>query len=167
MPTMTELRKQAVAGLVPPQVDEAIIRVAWPSVAAFPPAAGLGRVLMRSMVLAPLGWLLLAPIYFKKIVPYLGSRYTLTNRRVLIQRGPKLRGSEASLADIDEVRVVSDANSDFYRAATLEILSRGKVILTLPGVPSPEAFRVAVLNAAKAWGPILQRPADAAATSPV
>ena len=84
---MTDGRKQAVTGLVPPQLDETTIRVVWPSVAATPAVAALGRWLMRSMVLAPFGWLLLAPFYFKKILPGLACRYTLTNRRLMIQKG--------------------------------------------------------------------------------
>jgi hypothetical protein len=155
MPTMTDVRKQAVAGLVPPQVSEAIIRVAWPSVTAFSGVASLGRILTHTYVLAPLGWLLMAPLYFKKVLPFIGTRYTLTNKRLLIQRGHRLRGPEVSLDAIEDVRLVTDANSAFFRSATLEIISKGQVVLTLPGVPGPEAFRHAILNAAKAWGPVL------------
>ena len=84
---MTDRRKQIVSGLVPPQLDEAVIRTVWPSVAAFPGPASLGRVLMKSMILAPLGWLLLAPVYFLKVLPGFGRRLVLTNRRVMFQKG--------------------------------------------------------------------------------
>ena len=60
MPTMPDARKQAVTGLIPPQVGEAVIRIVWPSVAAIPPVARLGQTLMRSIIGAPLAWLLLA-----------------------------------------------------------------------------------------------------------
>ena len=46
-----------------------------------------------------------------------------------------------------------DANSDFYRTANLEIISKDRVALVLRGVPGPEAFRHAILNACKAWVP--------------
>src|SRR5215510_6272649 len=75
--------RQAVAGLTPPEVGEAMIREAWPTVAAHPGAANLGKKLIRSIALAPLGWLLLAPLYFMKILPFFARRYTLTNRRVM------------------------------------------------------------------------------------
>jgi hypothetical protein len=154
MLSMTDVRRQAVTGLVPPQQSEAVIREVWPSVAAVPPAAGLGRILMTSRIGAPVGWLLLAPLYFKKILPFLATRYWLTNRRVAVMRGLKPKAAaEAALADIDEVRVITDANSDFYRAANLEIVSKGKVVLTLKGVPGPESFRHAIVNAVKAWVP--------------
>jgi hypothetical protein len=154
MVSMTDRRKQIVTGLVPPALDEAVIRQAWPSVAAHPAIAGLGRTLMRTIILAPLGWLLLAGPYFAKVLPGLARRYTLTNRRLMIQRGiPPAPAQEVALADIDDVRIHEDANSSFYRAANLEVASHGKVVLVLPGVPNPEAFRHAILNAAKAWVP--------------
>jgi hypothetical protein len=151
---MTDRRKQAVTGVVPPQLDEAVIRVAWPSVAAFPAAASLGRTLMRTIVLAPLGWVLLAPLYFSKVIPGLARRYVLTNRRLMFQRGLRyLPAQEVPLADIEEVRIQEDANSPFYRAANLEMLSKGAIRMTLYGVPGPQAFRRAILNACEAWVP--------------
>jgi len=154
MPSMTDVRTQPVTGLTPPQVGEALIRGAWPSVAATPAVARLGRALILSIIGAPLGWLVMAPFYFMKVLPFLATRYTLTNRRVMIQRGLKpVPVQEVPLADIEEVRVVKDDNSAFFRSATLELVSKGQVALTLPGVPEPEAFRQAILNACMAWVP--------------
>src|SRR5438132_10933069 len=151
---MTDRRNQIVAGLVPPQLDEAVIRIVWPSVAAFPGLASLGRGLMRSVILAPLGWLLLAPAYFLKVLPGFGRRFVLTNRRLMFQKCLRFQPlEEVALADIDEVRVHKDANSDFYGSANLEIVSKERVVLTLRGVPGPESFRHAILNACKAWVP--------------
>jgi hypothetical protein len=109
---------------------------------------------MFTYILAPLSWLLMAPFYFKKILPFLALRYTLTNRRLMIMRGLKPAPTqEIPLADIDEVRIVKDANTPFFGAANLEIVSNGKVALTLRGVPGPEAFKHAILNACMAWVP--------------
>lgn len=147
--------KQAVTGLVPPQTAEANLRTAWPAVTdASAGAAGFGRSLIQTKLLAPLAWLLLAPLYFKKILPFLAKRYTLTNRRLIIQRGLKPKPSqEVKLEDIDDIRLVESTFSAFYRAATLEVISGGKVVLTLGGVPDPETFRQSVLNAVRAWVP--------------
>ena len=151
---MQDVRDQAVTGLVPPQVAEAMIREVFPSVAASPAIAGLGRALMKSMILAPLAWPLLALLYFKKILPFLAIRYTLTNRRLMIRRGLQARPShEVALSEIDDVRVERDANSEFYRAGNLVILADGKPIMTLVGVPEPESFRHAIINGYKAWVP--------------
>ena len=72
----------------------------------------------------------------------------------MIRRGLKgTPGQEVALADIDEVRVTTDANSDFFRAANIEILTKGEVKLTLRGVPEAESFKHAIMNARNAWVP--------------
>jgi hypothetical protein len=151
---MPDDRQQPVTGVVPPQHAEAKIREAWPSVARSPAVANLGRLLTRTIVLAPLAWLLMSLLYFAKVMPVTGRRYTLTNRRLMIRKGWSGKvGGEVPLAEIDELEVRTDANSDFFRAGTLEVISGGQVRLRLPGTPEPEAFRVAVLNACNAWVP--------------
>jgi hypothetical protein len=147
--------RQAVAGLMPPQLGEAMIREVWPSVVGYAPGlCGMAAALMRSVVLAPLGWLLLAPVFGRKFSPVICRRYTVTNRRLMIRTGlrpaPK---QEVPLADIDDVRVVPESLDAFYRAGDLEVLSRGQVVMKLPGVPEPESFRHSILNAVRAWVP--------------
>jgi hypothetical protein len=151
---MPEVRKQVITGVMPPEMGEARIRETWPSVAAFPGVAKLGRVLTGTIVLAPLAWLLMGAIYFGKLAPFAARRYTVTNRRVMIRRGLKGKPSqEIALADIDDVRVQTDANSDFFRAANIDLLAKGQVALTLHAVPDAESFRHAILNARNAWVP--------------
>jgi hypothetical protein len=151
---MQDVRKQVVTGLVPPQSGEAIIRDTWRSVAAWPAVAGAGRMLTRTIIGAPLAWLMMAPFYFLRVIPFLARRYTLTNRRLMIRRWPQRSFvQEVPLSDIDEVRVRKDANSDFFRAGTLEIVSRGAVVMTLVGVPEPESFRHSIIHAYTAWVP--------------
>lgn len=165
---MQDVGQQAFTGLTPPQAGEALIREAWPSVAARPGVASVGRVLTRSIIGAPLAWLLMGLFYFLKVFPFLATRYTLTNRRLMIRRGLRPEPArEIALAEIDDVRLLTDANSEFFRAGTLEILSHGKPVLTLPGVPEPESFRRSILDACAAWVPGRTRgvfvPAKAAA----
>lgn len=151
---MAEALAQCITGVVPPELCEARIREAYPSVAAHPAVASIGRILTGTIVLAPLGWLIMSTAYFGKLLPVVGRRYTITNRRLRIRKG--WRGNpekEIALADIDDVRLVTDANSDFFRAGNLEIVSKGQVALTLYGVPEPEGFRHAILNARNAWVP--------------
>jgi hypothetical protein len=151
---MLEARKQAVTGLVPPQLGESLIREVWPSVAQYHGPARLGRQLTRSIAGAPLAWLLLAPFYFSKIMPFLAKRYTLTNRRLMIRRGLLPKSThEVCLAAIDDVRVRKDGNSAFFRSGDLDVVSNGKTILTLAGVPEPESFRHNVMDARNAWAP--------------
>jgi hypothetical protein len=151
---MSERIAQVITGVVPPQLGEALIREAWPSVQSQPALATIGRQLTATILLAPLAWLLMSTVYFGKVLPIIGRRYTLTNRRLMIRKGWKCTvGQEIALADIEAVRVAADANSDFFRAGNLEIVSKGHVVLTLRGVPEPDGFRHAILNACNAWVP--------------
>jgi hypothetical protein len=150
--------RQAVAGLMPPQLDEALIREGWPTVVAFSPGISrLGERLMKTIVLAPFAWFfLLAPLFLWKFRPFFCKRYTLTNRRLMIQRGIKpqpVAGLEVPLADIDDVRIADGTYDPFYLSGDLEVLSKGQVRLRLRGAPEPESFRHAILNAVKAWVP--------------
>lgn len=145
-----------ITGLVPPRMEEVRIRDVWPSVAASPAIAGLGRALTRTFILAPLAWMLMGLIYFAKVLPFTARRYCLTNRRVLIRKGWSGKvGGEIPLGRIRDVRVVSDANSDFFRAADLEFLVEGsdQPQLVLQAVPEPENFRRTILHARDAWYP--------------
>ncbi len=154
MALMMDVRNQVVNGLVPPLTGEAMVRQVFPSVAASTGIASLGRALMRTIVLAPLGWLIMALPYFGKVLPLIGRRYSLTNRRLMIRGGWSQKViQEILLGKIDEVRIQEDANSPFFRAATLEIISGGEVALKLRGVPGPEGFRHAIVDARNAWAP--------------
>jgi hypothetical protein len=148
--------RQAVTGLTPPDQREAIIREVRPSASAHPAISGLAKRLTGTLILAPLAWLLLAPLFLMKFLPFVCTRYTLTNRRLMIRRGlAKPRPiHEVALADIDEVRLDAATQDSFFQSATLEIVSKGKVVMHLPGVAQPEAFRHSVLNAYRAWAPI-------------
>jgi Bacterial PH domain len=160
MALMSEVRSQIITGMVPPLSGEAMVRQVFPSVAASSGIASLGRALMRTYVLAPLGWLIMALPYFGKVLPLIGRRYSLTNRRLMIRQGWTQKVvEEILLGKIDEVRIVEDANSPFFRAATLEIVSDGKVAMKLPGVPGPEGFRHAIVDARNAWAPRISPPA--------
>jgi hypothetical protein len=147
--------RQAITGLTPPQLGEAMIREVRPTVvAASAAASALGEKLIRSIILAPLGWLLLAPLYFKRIMPGICKRYTLTNQSLKIQKGLKPSPTRIiALSDIEEVRLDPASYNQFYRSGTLEIMGKGTVQMRLTGVPEPDSFRNAILNACAAWVP--------------
>ena len=151
---MAESVPQGVGAAALAEVAEGRVREVWPSVASFPAIASLGQLLTRTIVLAPLAWLVMSTVYFGKLMPFLMRRYTLTNRRVMIRKG--WHGSvaqEVPLSAIDEIRVVADGNITFFRAADLQIVGGGKVLMTLAGVPDPESFRHAILDTCQAWAP--------------
>jgi hypothetical protein len=153
-------RKQAVTGLIPPQMGEAVIRETWPSLNAtnLPGAAaltGLATLLSDTIVLRPVAWLLLLPFFVAKIAPVIATYYRLSNQRLGIVRfGWSKPFRDIALQNIEDVRIDPATNNTYFRSATLDIISQGKVALQLPGVAEPESFRLAILNACKAWAPI-------------
>ena len=44
--------------------------------------ASLGKALTRTIILAPLAWLIMSLSYFGKVLPFVGVRYRLTDRRI-------------------------------------------------------------------------------------
>jgi hypothetical protein len=146
--------RQAVAGLMPPQLSEAMIREVWPTIMDGSPAiAALGSKLIKTVFLAPLGWMLNGLLFGKKFMPFVCKRYTLTNRRLMVRRGLRPASvHEVALKDIDDVRLDANSYDAFYRSGNLDVVSGGNVVLKLTGVPEPESFRHAIINAVKAWG---------------
>src|SRR4051812_31961198 len=71
---MPAMLAQVITGVVPPLLGEARIREAWPSVQSKPAIASLGRALSRTIILAPLGWLLMSTVYFGKVLLVIGRR---------------------------------------------------------------------------------------------
>jgi len=87
------------------------------------------RLLSLDSFLPTIGWLVLAPIYFKKLLAVmpglsgLATRYRLTNRRLMICKGFQAAPvQELPLDRIKDVKLVTDANSEFFVAGRLEVL---------------------------------------------
>jgi hypothetical protein len=169
MPVMAELQSQAVTGVTANQTGECLVREAWPSVASAHPAAAFARRCFTSgplvILLAPIGWIVLAPFLLNRIagmiIPGLGGmakRYKLTNRRLCVCKGAKATVNESiPLDEIKEVKLKTDEVSDYYFAGTLEIIGHDdKVLMTLPGVREAESFGHAIRQTATAWGPLLK-----------
>jgi hypothetical protein len=176
---MVDMRSQAVVGVVPPDVAEALLAERWPSVASRggiarlgsaiqEQAAGLFRATIKlptilaiilvlpvtiiAFFMASLAWLFLSLAFLLKIGPFVATRYTLTNRRLMIRKGLKPRPvQEVKLSEIEEVRVVPDTEQPFYLAADLEIISDGKSVLRLAGVPEYKTFKRSIEDAYVAW----------------
>jgi hypothetical protein len=155
-PPVVRHPKQAVTGVMPPQVAEATIREVCPSVngTRLPALASLAQVLSDTIVLRPLAWLLLLPLFVGNLLPLVAKRYRLTNRRLMIHRlGLRTPFREIALADIETVRFDPTSWSHYYRSGTLEIVSKGQPAFHLYGVKEPESFRLSILNACSAWAP--------------
>lgn len=168
MPALADIRDQAVTGVASPQLGEAVIRDIWPSVSANSAAASFARACYKSTIFAPIGWLALAPLYFQKLlaVPFpfgpgissMALRYRLTNRRLMICKGMRPEPTqEVPLNQIHDVAIEKDANSEFFYSGTLLIKdATGRNLMTLPGVREPESAQQHIMQAAGAWGPMLE-----------
>jgi hypothetical protein len=159
--------RQAIAGVMAPQLDEAMIREVWPSVVAYK-GGHAAAWLTTSGFGIPVGLPMLGYLLARKFLPFVCKRYTLTNRRLMIRRGLKPSPAQGvALSEIDDVRLLPGSLHPFYRSADLEVLSKGQVALRLPGVPDPESFRHSILNAVKAWVPDKAKGPWLAANAPV
>jgi hypothetical protein len=130
------------------------IREIWPTVARVPAVSNLGKLLNNTIILAPLGWLLMSGVYFGKLLPIIAVRYRLTDKAIMIVRGWSGGVSQqVPLADIDDVLLDTASVDSFFRSANLEVMHDGKVAMTLTAVPDAESFRHAILDARNAWAP--------------
>ncbi len=149
--------KQAIAGVVPADLDEVTMMTVWPSVASFALGRFLGRLYniqagfyvfrignFIALAATPLALLL----YFWRVIPFAGVRYRITNRRVVVQRG--LGGRDERWVDLDrfdQIEVQVRPGQEWYHAGDLIFRNGDTETLRLAGVSRPESFRHACLNA--------------------
>lgn len=153
--------KQPIAGVHPPEQREVTVAIVWPSNAAY----GIGRFLGRlyeirlgfyffrlgnliALASAPLALM----IYFVKVLPWVGRRFRLTNRRVLVERG--LRGVYERGIELDRfnaIDVVVRPGQAWYDAGDLVFRKDNVESFRLEGVPRVEGFRQMCLKSQRAY----------------
>src|SRR5688572_9936760 len=124
------MRSQPIAGVVPAEIRETTVMTVWPSVAKF----GLGRALGSLFAirwpdvyifrLGNLIALLSIPIalvlFFMRIAPWIGTRYRLTNCRVIVERGLKsVEDKAVDLDRFDAIDIVVQPGQAWYYAGDL------------------------------------------------
>ena len=151
---------QPIAGVVASEVKEVTIMIVWPSNAAY----GIGRLLGQAYaiqagfyiftignLIALLSIPIALAIYFYRVAPFVGTRYKLTNRRVIVQSG--LSGTDDRWVDLDRfdrIEVVRLPGQAWYDAGDLVFSKAGVETFRLSGVSRPEAFRHVCLKAHQA-----------------
>jgi len=143
---------QPIAGVVPAETRENTVMTVWPSVAKF----GLGRVLGQLFAirwpdvyifrLGNLIALLSIPIalvlFFMRIAPGIGTRYRLTNRRVIVERGlTSVEDKAVDLDRFDTVNIEIQPGQAWYHAGDLVFKLGNVETFRLEGVSRPAAFR--------------------------
>ena len=143
--------KQAIAGVVARDMAEVDVMTIWPSIAAYPSGRFLGRLYANrvGIYIFRLGNLIaLASIphalflYFYRILPWVGSRYTLTNRRVIVQRG--LQAVEDKSTELDRfnrIEIAVQPGQSWFKAGDLLFYQGETETFRLEGVSRPKVFR--------------------------
>ncbi|MGL4515011.1 MAG: PH domain-containing protein [Lacipirellulaceae bacterium] len=173
-----------IAGVHPPEVREATVATAWPSIAAGRRGRWLGRLAGNRLgvrlggVPLTLGWGIAIATAPLAAALYLGwkaprwplivvgprnprcRRYRVTNRRLLVERPLEKDArieAELPLDAFDEVRVEVLPGQEWYKAGDLVFVRCGAEAFRLAGVSRPEAFRQIVLKTQRAC--VRQQPA--------
>lgn len=155
--TTATMTHEPIAGVVPAQLREATVMTVWPSVAMY----GLGQMLGQ---LYAIRWpdiyifrvghliaLLSIPValvlYFARIAPFIGTRYRLTNRRVIVERGlTAVEDKAVDLDRFDNVEIAVLPGQAWYDAGDLVFKLGNVETFRLSGVSRPAAFRATVLK---------------------
>jgi hypothetical protein len=158
---------QAIAGVSPSQVKETPVMTVWPSIAAY----GLGRAMGQGFairwpdvyifrlgnLLALLSIPIALPLFFLRVLPGVGTRYLLTNRRIVVLRG--LAGKEEKFVDLDRfdtIEIVVQPGQAWYDAGDL-VFKLGTIeTFRLEGVSRPGAFRATCLKSQMAHSSVKQ-----------
>jgi hypothetical protein len=91
-------------------------------------------------------------LYFWRLLPGVGQRYALTNRRVVVQTA--ITGIDLAAIDLDgfdtiEIDVLP--GQAWFNAGDLSFLRQGREVFRLAGVQWPEAFRQNCLKSHQAY----------------
>jgi hypothetical protein len=153
---------QAISGVSPASVKETTIMTVWPSNAMF----GVGRFLgglyalrfpdIYFLRIGNLIALLSIPIalvlFFMRVAPFIGQRYTLTNRRVVVYKGLLIAEERAVALDrFDRVEIDVLPGQAWYDAGDLIFRLGNTETFRLAGVSRPEAFRSQIVKAHMAY----------------
>ena len=129
----------------------------WPSVAMYSLGRALGRgfaikwpdiyIFRLGNLLALLSIPIALKLYFFRVLPFFGTRYMLTNRRVVVLRG--IVGKEEKFVDLDRfdtIEIVVQPGQEWYHAGDLVFKQGAVETFRLEGVSRPETFRATCLK---------------------
>ena len=81
-------------------------------------------------------------IFLWQLLPLVCRRYTVTNRRIVVQKGYKaVEGRAIGLDQFDSIDVLLLPGQDWLHAGELVFRDRRREVFRLSGVSRPEVFR--------------------------
>ena len=147
---------QAIAGIAPVEDAEVTVMTVWPSVAGmrlmgFPLGRILGDLLnvkagfyvftlgnLFALLALPVGMIL----YLKRVGPFVATRYRVTNKRIVVERGLTFVEERAVTFDnFDRIDVETQSGDSWYKAGDLVFRQGDVERFRLEGVSRPESFR--------------------------
>jgi len=141
---------QATADINCEPIAEKTISITWPSVSATAWGQFLGRlyaipygvpIFNVGNLCILLSILVAVPLYLWNFIPKYGTRYRITSRRILIERGASATVEQALPLDgFDKVTVTVRSGQEWFRSADVTFSRGGEPVLDLPGVPYPIGF---------------------------
>jgi hypothetical protein len=171
--------KQAIAGVAPAESGEAEVMTVWPSVSAYALGRLHGRLynIKAGFYVFTVGnilCLLSIPgaigLYFLRLAPWVGKRYTVTNRRIVEYRAEFRREStrfmgipcpfrfhyqvESKAVELDRYNTITidvRPGQEWYHAGDLVFRMGSVETFRLDAVSRPEAFRQICLKAHQAF----------------
>jgi hypothetical protein len=153
---------QAISGVSPASVQETTIMTIWPSNAMYWLGRQLGTLyslrfpdiyfLRIGNLIALLSIPVALVLFFMRVAPYVGQRYTLTNRRVVVYKGLLIEEERSVALDrFDKVEILVLPGQAWYDAGDLVFRLGATETFRLSGVSRPEAFRSQCMKAHMAY----------------
>jgi len=158
---------EPISGVVPAEIREVTVMTVWPSVAKYALGRSLGSlfairwpdvyIFRLGNLIALLSIPIALVLFFVRIAPGIGTRYRLTNRRIIVERG--LTSVEDKAVDLDRFdRIDIDVlpGQAWYHAGDLVFKLGNVETFRLEGVSRPAAFRETCLKSHLAHSTVKQ-----------
>lgn len=153
---------QAITGVSPASVKETTVMTVWPSNAMFAAGRFLGRgyairfpdvyIFRLGNLIALLSIPVALVLFFMRVAPWIGRRYTLTNRRVVVYKGLMIEEERSVALDrFDAIDIVVLPGQEWYDAGDLVFRLGNTETFRLSGVSRPDSFRAACIKAHMAY----------------
>lgn len=148
--------KQAIPGISSSATSEVTAMIVWPSNAAHGIGRFLGKlyaidagfsVLTVGNLFVVLSIPIAIVIYISHALPGIGTRYRLTNRRVIVERG--ITGAAERWIELDRfdrIEVLVRPGQQWYAAGDLIFYLGERETFRLKGVSRPESFKAACIK---------------------
>jgi hypothetical protein len=152
---------QAIAGVSPPDEREVTVMTVFPTLGAYAPGRLMGRLCgiqsgfgffslgkLYALLLIPLA----IPLFFATLAPGIITRYRLTNRRVVVQKGLSCQDERwVDFDRFDTIDIEVLPGQQWFPAGDLVFRNGAVETFRLAGVSRPETFRHTCLAARRGY----------------